>query len=198
MRRQRRKIGKPLYSPHGVTEEFSSTSIFITPMLDMSFQILAFFVFTFQPTPPEGEIPLSLAAGAAAGEQAPADPRQTAAPGLPRLRPYLSLRADGAPGGVLGRMEVSFQGQRILIADSDGLSGAGPEALANLQATLLDIRRQIRLDPADPRTLAMSVQFHPEMRWGDVVRLLDACRRLPDPAGGSITLFPHLELEPFK
>jgi hypothetical protein len=195
MRRRRRwRLGRSESGP----EEFSSTSIFITPMLDMSFQILAFFVFTFQPTPPEGEIPIGLTSGAAAGEQAAQDPKQTAAPGLPRLRPYVSLRADGAPGGALGRMEILFQGQRILVADSDGPAGAGPKAIPNLRTALLGLRRQIRLDPADPRSLSLSVQFHPEMRWGDVVRLLDACRRMTDEQGQAITLFPQLELEPFQ
>src|SRR5262245_36396794 len=32
----------------------------ITPMLDMSFQLLAFFIMTFQPTPTEGQIALTL------------------------------------------------------------------------------------------------------------------------------------------
>ncbi|VTU00625.1 hypothetical protein, partial : Biopolymer transport protein ExbD/TolR OS=Isosphaera pallida (strain ATCC 43644 / DSM 9630 / IS1B) GN=Isop_2619 PE=3 SV=1: ExbD [Gemmataceae bacterium] len=32
----------------------------ITPMLDMSFQLLAFFILTFRPSPTEGQIPISL------------------------------------------------------------------------------------------------------------------------------------------
>ena len=32
----------------------------ITPMLDMSFQLLAFFILTFRPSPTEGQIPVSL------------------------------------------------------------------------------------------------------------------------------------------
>lgn len=32
----------------------------ITPMLDMSFQLMAFFVFTFRPAPSEGQIAMSL------------------------------------------------------------------------------------------------------------------------------------------
>jgi biopolymer transport protein ExbD len=32
----------------------------ITPMLDMSFQLMAFFVFTFRPMPSEGQITLAL------------------------------------------------------------------------------------------------------------------------------------------
>src|SRR5581483_4942623 len=32
----------------------------ITPMLDMSFQLLAFFIFTFRPAPTEGQLLLAL------------------------------------------------------------------------------------------------------------------------------------------
>jgi biopolymer transport protein ExbD len=32
----------------------------ITPMLDMSFQLLAFFIFTFRPAPTEGQLALAL------------------------------------------------------------------------------------------------------------------------------------------
>lgn len=32
----------------------------ITPMLDMSFQLLAFFIFTFRPAAPEGQLALAL------------------------------------------------------------------------------------------------------------------------------------------
>src|SRR5262245_65567418 len=32
----------------------------ITPMLDMSFQLLAFFILTFKPAPTEGQISLTL------------------------------------------------------------------------------------------------------------------------------------------
>ena len=32
----------------------------ITPMLDMSFQLLAFFIMTFKPAPTEGQIALTL------------------------------------------------------------------------------------------------------------------------------------------
>ncbi|HMP59038.1 MAG TPA: hypothetical protein PKD86_06770 [Gemmatales bacterium] len=193
--RRRRRRGRA--GPAGI-EEFSSTSIFITPMLDMSFQILAFFVFTFQPTPPEGELPISLGTGAAAGAQAPTDPTQAAAPGLPRLRPYVAVRADGAAGAALGRIEMIFEGRRLLIGGSEGFSGADANALANLQAELLKARRLIRLDPADPRTLALSLQFHPQVRWGEVIKLMDACRQMRDERGDVVTLFPQLEIEAFQ
>ncbi len=43
----------------------------ITPMLDMSFQLLSFFIMTFHPTPTEGQIPVSLPAMPGGEEKAP-------------------------------------------------------------------------------------------------------------------------------
>ena len=40
--------------------DFVEPDLPITPMLDMSFQLLAFFVFTFDPAPIEGQIAMSL------------------------------------------------------------------------------------------------------------------------------------------
>src|SRR5215510_11013444 len=42
--------------------DFVEPDLPITPMLDMSFQLLAFFIMTFKPTPTEGQIPLALPA----------------------------------------------------------------------------------------------------------------------------------------
>jgi len=40
--------------------DFVEPDLPITPMLDMSFQLLAFFIMTFQPSPTEGQIALTL------------------------------------------------------------------------------------------------------------------------------------------
>src|SRR6476469_6903458 len=40
--------------------DFVEPDLPITPMLDMSFQLLAFFIMTFHPAPTEGQIALTL------------------------------------------------------------------------------------------------------------------------------------------
>src|SRR5262245_33026247 len=40
--------------------DFVEPDLPITPMLDMSFQLLAFFIMTFKPAPTEGQIALTL------------------------------------------------------------------------------------------------------------------------------------------
>ena len=53
--------------------ELTEPDLPITPMLDMSFQLMAFFILTFRPTPMEAQIPLALPAEKA-------DANQTAPP----------------------------------------------------------------------------------------------------------------------
>ena len=45
---------------HRHSTDFVDPDLPITPMLDMSFQLLAFFIMTFRPTPTEGQVPMSL------------------------------------------------------------------------------------------------------------------------------------------
>ena len=44
----------------GQTTDFVEADLPITPMLDMSFQLLAFFIMTFKPSPTEGQLAMSL------------------------------------------------------------------------------------------------------------------------------------------
>ncbi|MDB5311595.1 MAG: Biopolymer transport protein ExbD/TolR [Gemmataceae bacterium] len=45
---------------HKNATEDVSVELPITPMLDMSFQLMAFFIFTFRPAPTEGQLALAL------------------------------------------------------------------------------------------------------------------------------------------
>jgi biopolymer transport protein ExbD len=62
---RRRRAGTPAVTP----------DLPITPMLDMSFQLMAFFILTFRPTPTEAQIALALpkAEGGATAITAPPD-----------------------------------------------------------------------------------------------------------------------------
>lgn len=48
------------HNRHRTTTDFVEPDLPITPMLDMSFQLLAFFIMTFKPAPTEGQIAMSL------------------------------------------------------------------------------------------------------------------------------------------
>lgn len=173
---------------------FSSTSIFITPMLDMSFQILAFFVFTYQPAPPEGQFPIVLAAGEAGGEVRPKDPKQPASPGEPALRPLVSVQAKAEPNGDLRQVEVLYAGKRHRVSFEGRAAVPLEKFVEGLQQRLLEIRHEYPKNPADPRSLSLLFVANDGLRWEQSMALMDACRRATV-NGESVELFPKLELD---
>ena len=57
--------------------DFVEPDLPITPMLDMSFQLLAFFIMTFKPAPTEGQIAMSLPPAEEGSQSATAIPDLT-------------------------------------------------------------------------------------------------------------------------
>jgi biopolymer transport protein ExbD len=91
----------------------------ITPMLDMSFQLLAFFVITFRPSPTEGQIALAL-------------PKE--------VPPGHGMRADfgdPTPAVLIVRVTAADNGtiERVTLAEEDG---AGVKVLGANVETLRD------------------------------------------------------------
>jgi biopolymer transport protein ExbD len=71
----------------------------ITPMLDMSFQLLAFFILTFNPAPTEGQIALAL-------PQDSGGP-STAAPSIIEEKPlHYIIRVSAADNGTIEKLSV--------------------------------------------------------------------------------------------
>ncbi len=178
--------------------EFSSTSIFITPMLDMSFQILAFFVFTYHPMPTERQLPMVMAAGAAGGAAEIKRPDQPAAPGEPALRPLVTVMVRARGEGQVGSLEVLFAGQRERIGPEGLAQVTLEELLAGLERKLLDLRQQIPMDEQDPRSQSLLLQTQASLKWSQSIRVMDSCRRTIGPDGAVIELFPKIELDMLK
>ncbi len=71
----------------------------ITPMLDMSFQLMAFFIFTFRPAPTEGQIAMALPKE----EGGPSD----AIPSPTEDKPVsFIVTVDGGASGTIGNMTI--------------------------------------------------------------------------------------------
>lgn len=70
----------------------------ITPMLDMSFQLMAFFIFTFRPAPTEGQIAMALPKSEGGGQ------------GMPSItddKPQVFVvRVEAAENGTIGKMSL--------------------------------------------------------------------------------------------
>jgi biopolymer transport protein ExbD len=77
----------------------------VVPMLDMSFQLLAFFIMTFQP--PSGETRIDLVLPAAPVALPRAVPPAADAPDAVGLETDLVVEATAGPGGDLARLALA-------------------------------------------------------------------------------------------
>src|SRR5690349_24984076 len=82
-------------------------SLMVTPMLDMTFQLLAFFIITFRPTPLEGQMSLMLAAEKVQGGQNQNQPVETEP-----VKPKVDLTVTiGSDNGGIDRIQVRHGNQ---------------------------------------------------------------------------------------
>lgn len=141
----------------------------VTPMLDMAFQLLAFFVLTFQAPTRETRIDLSLPATAAA---------------LPVTD---SKNTDIVPSNDVDILETDL----TLHADSDGNGALRSLRLGAVEIKGVDVletrlRKYRKL--LDDRPLRIRLIADAKLRYGDAARVIGACSaagatsiRLPEP-----------------
>jgi biopolymer transport protein ExbD len=105
-----------MVSKHRSTTDFVEPDLPITPMLDMSFQLMAFFIFTFRPAPTEGQIAMSLPK-MEGGDSAIANP-------LDDKPEAFVVRVDAAANGTIAKMSLS---QKDSVDTSSVDLGADPK-----------------------------------------------------------------------
>jgi len=175
----------------GEEMSFDSTAVFITPFLDMAFQILTFFVFTYNPTALEGQFTIALAAGESGGEQSKPVNDPKVAPVETRVKPSVSVIARTRQDGKLESLEIVHgSGGRIVIKPpASAESDVPPEYfLDELHKRLIELKRQYETE--DRIVLRCSLR----MPWGLCMKIMDACRRY-EVDGKREDLFPNVELD---
>lgn len=133
----------------------------ITPMLDMTFQLLVFFIITYHPSALEGKMDFSLPAatrGDVVTSQSPHDE-----PG--ELEPTVALTvvahaAQGSGKGSLSAVVVQTPGGETLLNS--------PE---DLRSHLEQLRK------GDNRLDEVRLQADTGLKYAVIVRLMDACRQ---------------------
>jgi len=122
----------------------------ITPMLDMSFQLLAFFIFTFRPAPVEGQFSLANRA---------TNPQPVFNVGAPRTEKII-VRADG-----------SHAITNLTLREADSI-----EPPKDFGADVAALRKELktRYDAAKGKPLKLTIEVDNGLLLGHVVRLLDA------------------------
>ena len=126
----------------------------ITPMLDMAFQLLTFFILTYRPSPTEGQFALNLmpAQAVAPTDDAPsadAPPNDSTPPALKSVT--TTLRAD-AEGNLA----------TVSMADNDVPPAKVQEEIKRLYK-----------DPSLPFDQAL-IQVDPKLKYSELMKIVDA------------------------
>jgi len=152
----------------------------LAAMLDMAFQLLAFFILTFRPSPVEGQLLLNLPPPtpvtkvSSAGGEGPAIPASDVEPVL------LSVTAD--PSGKVAGV-TAFSGD----------SGfRGPADAANLQRLNQILKDAISVDGSLYDQIL--IQVDPSLHYDELMKIIDVCLKQTLPDGTSLTKINFTEL----
>jgi biopolymer transport protein ExbD len=133
----------------------------ITPMLDMAFQLLTFFILTYHPMPTEGQFVMNLLPASPATDfraaQAQAEAAQTN-PDVPATLRTLPTVLRAGEGGRLGKVTLGE------------LEVDGMEPLAKELETILK-------DPTLPFDQAL-IKVDPDLKYSELMQVIDVFSRL--------------------
>jgi biopolymer transport protein ExbD len=131
----------------------------ITPMLDMSFQLLSFFILTFKPMPTEGQLAVNLPKVDAA-QQVETDPSP---PDETKKDEYIVTLISGASGEVAN------------------ISMKGPTAeMGNIRnfADLYDqLKKLAKSSPKGPEGISITVEASNDLVYGRLIEVMDMCKK---------------------
>ena len=131
-----------------------SLDIPITPMLDMAFQLLTFFVLTYHAAPTEGQFSMNLMPAAPATDfRASAAEASATDDSLPASLRTLPTILRAAEGGVLGRVSLGEQ-------DVQGMAALKTE----LQTILTD--KSLPFDQA-------LIKVDPNLKYSELMQVID-------------------------
>ena len=134
----------------------------ITPMLDMSFQLMAFFILTFRPVPTEGQLALVLPDLGAGSPVANINPNEE--------KPDSYTATVAATGGVPSDITLLKEGE--LEARTFKLTPANQsQAMTDLYNALAKIVQEKRAAKGPKPKL--EIQFADDVRYQYVIKMLD-------------------------
>ncbi len=148
------------------SEAAAEVSLPITPMLDMAFQLLTFFIFTYHPSGLEGQMDLNLPSekAAAAKDKDQIDPN--AAPDKAQdlvppsdLTVIVRTQQDGVNNGIISALTLE--------------QAAGQKPVNDLKALEAELTEAKKAAPND----AIKIQGDGKLKWSAIVQVMDVCRK---------------------
>jgi biopolymer transport protein ExbD len=148
-------------------EELPGVVLPITPMLDMAFQLLAFFILTYHPSALEGQMEMLLPSDAATQAQKPddvlPDAKADKKPNLEiasDLTVMVKTQLDGTNNGAISALSVQDRSGNVAVRD-----------LAELKDYLQKARENISTKDS------IKIQGDGKLKWEWMVQVMDVCRR---------------------
>jgi biopolymer transport protein ExbD len=133
----------------------------ITPMLDMSFQLMAFFILTFRPLPQEGQLAMYLPKDEAS-EQSQVLPN---IPDEDRQDEYM-ITITAAQGAIA---TLSLQGPTSVVS----IPGEGDTKIEGLYQELKRIAKPFREGKKGPTA---RIEADNNLQYAQLIQVMDACR----------------------
>jgi biopolymer transport protein ExbD len=148
-------------------DEPTGVEMAITPMLDMTFQLLFFFILNYNPGALEGQLAMSLPMKAenAAKDQSQVETTNNA--DSPELPAELSVEVSAQHAGN-GSSTIS----EIKVVDRAGPNKDPIRTLDELRTYLVSRREGLTTNKDDVSIVADS-----RLKWADVVQVVDACKK---------------------
>ena len=169
---KRKGHGENLFPPTG------EVIINVVPMLDMTFQLLFFFIITFQaPTGLEAQIPLVLPPPEGQQEASKDKKDNTDKDIVPTIDSDVivevkSLNNPQYPGE-MGEVEVSGLAKEIIRpTPGKSLDEGRTEVLARLGETMKQMAQDLKKDK-----LSLRLKADPGVKWERVIQVADTCRQ---------------------
>jgi biopolymer transport protein ExbD len=148
------------------TEAGPEPNLPVTPMLDMAFQLLAFFVMTYHPSDLEGQMDLSLPSEAITQAEKKEDIDPNVKPDakpleLPaNLTVLVRTQQDGVNNGRISALTLQDE--------------SGPQPVDNLKKLKDDLktRREIVENKEN-----IKIQADGKLKWDEVIQVMDVCQQ---------------------
>ena len=159
----------------GAASSGTEISLPITPMLDMSFQLLFFFISTFKlPTGMEGALDLNLPSEATPAAQTiqQVDPTKSSDNDKPAdLKDVITINVETAAQGTGTDDSISM----LTIEEPSGKTPINPPYKKHLDE-LTDKLKDIMASKKGDTTPSVKISGDSRLRWRGVVKVMDACR----------------------
>jgi biopolymer transport protein ExbD len=153
----------------------------LAAMLDMAFQLLAFFILTFRPSPIEGQLSLHLPPAVPATNVASEAPANAAADAGATTAKTLEISVFAAPDGGVSQVQVGLR-----------VAFQGPADAANLRKLDQQLRDAFSFEGSPFEQVVIRVA--PRLRYEELMKVIDVCTRQKMPDGQTLRKISFVEM----